>query len=59
MRSKGEKWILWDNREITIVEDLPNGWIRILNEARLIEVIQESGLKEWLNKKDFIESQED
>lgn len=53
MRSKGERWILWDGREILITTSLANKHLRIMNESGKLEVIMESELRSWLNEKDF------
>ena len=53
MHQKGERWRLYDGREVIITADLSNDWVRILNEAGKLEVIQENYLKDFMNQKDF------
>lgn len=48
MHTKGERWLMRDGQEIIIVWDLPNDFLRVLNDAGKIEVIHENNLKERL-----------
>lgn len=46
MHNKGERWLCHDGREVIITADLPDDWVRVLNENGKLEVIQENYLKE-------------
>jgi len=50
MRLKGEEWDTFDGRKLVIVEDMPNGWLKILNERGKLEVIQENFFRNQVNK---------
>jgi hypothetical protein len=43
---KGERWRLVDGSQIIITWDLPDGFLRVLNEHGKVEVIHENYLKE-------------
>lgn len=53
MRQKGERWLLKDGREVIVTTDLPNKYLRVLNEQGKLVVIRESLLQELLNPNDF------
>lgn len=40
----GQKWVLKDKRTVTILKDLDNDHIKIINENGMLEVITESAL---------------
>lgn len=49
MHLKGEVWETFDSGKVTIVEDMPNGWLKVLNERGGLQVIQENHLRVKIN----------
>ncbi len=46
MHIKGERWLLWDGREVIVTWDLPNDLVRVINDHGMLEVISESALRQ-------------